>query len=231
MENSQLIVEDKLGRPYYLMGSYVDDEAGIPGEVLAMMIKAKAAKSETRPCIYFQNGNCRFGHHCRFVHDHNQPQQADDNNQCMFYQRGNCRYGDECRFRHGDADDDVMSTKSQVNTSSTVSKFSASDEDLKVGRLTRLRMYLDVPIDGSVKNPHPECHGEFYIEVFVNKREDNIQYLYDVVEKANHPFYQPDTFELSQPGTNCDLSDKSVKLKDTLLFETGSCVEVLLKKS
>ncbi len=225
---------DKEDRPYHLMGMLSDQEdEGIPGEVLELMLKSKKAKSESRPCKYYQKGNCRFGNACRFVHGYRE-RNDDEMAKCIFFQKGYCRYGDDCKFKHGEkaVPKPIRTSQSEVSPEQVSSPFSPSDEDLKAGRLTRLRMCLDIPVTGSVKNPKPLHHGAYYIEVFVNKREDSVQYLYDVlVEKANHPMYQMGMFELCKPGTNCDLSVSSMNLKDTSLFIFGSCVEVVLKQS
>ena len=239
MDPCQFMHWDKEDRPYHMMGGFMDsdsDSDGIPGEILSQIVKTQKALKSRQLCKYYQKGNCRYGNHCRYVHEYSESHD-ELMDQCKFFQKGYCRYGDSCHFKHTNNNlpkKTTQTAKKLANTASSMSNqlFSPTDEDLKEGRLTRIRLCLDVSVKGAVKNEKPKDHGAYYIEVFVDKREDTVQYLYDVlVEKAQHPLYQRESFTFSKPNTNCDFSDKSKKIKDSSLFIFGNCVEVLINQS
>ena len=239
MDPCQFMHWDKEDRPYHMMGGFMDsdsDSDGIPGEILSQIVKTQKALKSRQLCKYYQKGSCRYGNRCRYVHEYTESHD-ELMDQCKFFQKGYCRYGESCHFKHTNNNlptKTTQTTKKPANIVSSMSNqlFSPTDEDLKEGRLTRIRLCLDVSVKGAVKNENPKDHGAYYIEVFVDKREDTVQYLYDVlVEKAQHPFYQMGSFTFSKPNTNCDFSDRSKKIKDSSLFIFGNCVEVLINQS
>ena len=247
MDPCQFMFWDKEDRPYYYMGSYDDSDSeldGIPGAVLSEIVKNQRMRKESQrpvktvqPCKFFLRGNCRFGNQCRFKH----PYTNDSEKQteiCVFFQRGYCRYGNSCHFRHDigsevfQVSSDQQGEKVNNNNNERCSDFSPSDDDISAGRLTRVRVCFDLPVSGSVPWEKANGSNSFFIEVFVDKRDDNVEYLYRVVEKkVNHPLYCVGMFELCKPGTNLDLSDKSQKLGETSIFLFGSCVDALLIQS
>lgn len=242
MDPCQFMHWDKEDRPYHMMGGFMDsdsDSDGIPGEILSQIVKTQKALKSRQLCRYYQKGNCRYGNRCRYVHEYSEYSESSDElmDQCKFFQKGYCRYGESCHFKHTNNNQPMRTAptaRKPANTAVSMSNqmFSPTDEDLKEGRLTRVRLCQDVSIKGAVKNENPKDHGAYYIEVFVDKREDTVQYLYDVlVEKAQHPLYQIGSFIFSKPNTNCDFSDRSKKLKDSSLFIFGNCVEVLINQS
>ena len=245
MDPCQFMFWDKEDRPYHYMNSYDDSDLemdGIPGAVLSEIVKSQKARKESQrsakvvqPCKFFLRGNCRYGSQCRFKHPLTNNMEK-PTGICVFFQRGYCRYGNTCHFRHSSGDNVVHTTPSQKedkgNNNGRCSDFSPSDDDISAGRLTRVRVCFDLPVSGSV--PWEKANGSdcFFIEVFVDKRDDDVQYLYSIVEeKVKHPLYCAGMFELCKPGTNLDLSDKPQKLNETSLFLFGSCVDALLIQS
>ena len=245
MDPCQFMFWDKEDRPYYYMNSYEDSDLeleGIPGAVLSDIVKRQKARKESQrpakvvlPCKFFLRGNCRYGSQCRFKHpftdDFEKPVDS-----CVFFQRGYCRYGNTCHFRHSSGDEVRQATHTQhedkISNNGRCADFSPSDDDISAGRLTRVRVCFDLPVSGSVAWEKANGSGTFFIEVFVDKRDDNVQYLYSIVEeKVKHPLFNAGMFELCKPGTNLDLSDKSQKLGETSLFLFGSCVDALLIQS
>ena len=245
MDPSQFMFWDKEDRPYYYMNSYEEsdsDSEAIPGTVLSEMVKSQKARrdsqgsmKETHMCKFFLRGNCRYGSQCRFKHTSGN-HSGKQTEHCVFFLRGYCRYGNSCHFRHTIMNEAIKFTPKQeadkASSNLKCSDFSPSDDDVSAGRLTRVRVCFDLPVSGSVPWDKPNGHSSYFIEVFVDKREDDVQYLYNLVEKkVSHPFYCSRMFELQKPGTNLDLSDKSIKLKDTSIFLFGSCVDALLIQS
>ena len=68
---------------------------------------------EKNYCRYFQQGNCRFGDYCNFLHEipetpsshlinNNIPSEEIDTKEilCKFYGITGCRFGDNCKFKH-----------------------------------------------------------------------------------------------------------------------------------
>lgn len=245
MDPSQFMFWDKEDRPYYLMNDFNEsdsDSEAIPGAVLSAMLKSQRPRrhgqqfrKDSQQCKFFLQGNCRYGNQCRFKHPSADESQKKAD-KCIFFQRGYCRYGSSCHFKHATSSLKSQGTSSkQVNKQDAIgrhSDFSPSAEDVSACRLTRIRICFDLPVSGSVpweKSNHCIC---YFIEVFVDKREDDVQYLYEIVEKkVNHPFYGPGMFQLHKPGTSMDLTDRSQKLKNTSIFIFGSCIDAHLIQS
>jgi|LauGreDrversion4_2_1035121.scaffolds.fasta_scaffold2553769_1 hypothetical protein len=67
-------------------------------------------KKFNKPCNFFQNGGCKNGDNCPYLHgDSNmntntQGGQNKINKQCGFYASGKCRKGDNCEYLHGNSD-------------------------------------------------------------------------------------------------------------------------------
>lgn len=246
MDPCQFMFWDKEDRPYFYMRNYDDsdsDSEAIPGSVLSQIVKSQKARQEAKrsikepqPCKFFQWGSCRYGGECRFRHASasNMERETD---KCIFFQRGFCRYGNSCHFKHtiSNNNESHSSSKKPAQNETSYEKhsdFSPSAEDVSAGRLTRIRVCFELPVSGSVPWEKPNNHRSYFIEVFVDKRDDDVQYLYDIVEKkVNHPLYGPGMFQLHKPGTSLDLSDKTQKLKETSVFIFGSCVDAQLIQS
>ena len=59
-------------------------------------------KSKDESCMYWQQGDCRFGLRCRYVHSVLPGRQQQPSVPvCKYWQAGACKYGSACRFRHG----------------------------------------------------------------------------------------------------------------------------------
>jgi len=60
-------------------------------------------------CIFFQNGQCKKGDNCDFLHNLNGSQNTENpnpqhfnkgNKVCLYYQKGNCKNGNSCEYIH-----------------------------------------------------------------------------------------------------------------------------------
>jgi len=58
--------------------------------------------AQSRPCLYFQSGNCRNGTQCNFAHVLATPATpvAAPRLPCRFWSQGTCMKGDQCSFSH-----------------------------------------------------------------------------------------------------------------------------------
>jgi len=63
--------------------------------------------SGTEVCRAFRNnGRCRYGEECNYVHSEGDPIEPPPRGQCFNWeQTGACAYGDRCRYLHGEDDD------------------------------------------------------------------------------------------------------------------------------
>jgi len=75
-----------------------------PSDVLAAMA---TDASGTEVCRAFRNnGRCRYGDECNYVHSEGDPIEPPPRGQCYNWeQKGECPYGDRCRYLHGPDDD------------------------------------------------------------------------------------------------------------------------------
>ena len=55
----------------------------------------------TRPCIYYRKGFCRYGSKCMYTHIPLLTLEQKAQTQCVFELGGICRYGNKCEFKHG----------------------------------------------------------------------------------------------------------------------------------
>lgn len=65
-------------------------------------------KRFNKPCNFFQNGSCKNGDNCQYLHlDNNMNMNGQSggqnkiNKQCGFYASGKCKKGENCEFLHG----------------------------------------------------------------------------------------------------------------------------------
>eukprot|EP00795_Rhopilema_esculentum_P005978 gene5978-11340_t len=237
MDLNQLMYWDRITGLNYLADSYYydsdSDTEGVPVAVSAEIVKSNKANADSKLCKFYQRGHCKFGSQCRFLHAYGEDRQQPMDT-CSFFLKGNCRYGANCHFMHpGYKEIHQIQVDKRTPSKKVSSVFSPSDEDLKAGRLTRIKLYFDHPVKDSVKLEGHQIVGcQYFLDVFVDKRGDDVQYLHDVVEnRAQHPLYRKGMFGLSKAGTNLDLSELSQKLSDTSVFIFGSSVDVLLTQS
>lgn len=72
-----------------------------------------AAAATPKPCLYYRQGHCGRGVHCKFSHVEASTRRSQPSIQtprddekpsaatiCEFYKQGSCRFGDNCRFFH-----------------------------------------------------------------------------------------------------------------------------------
>src|SRR5437867_4219680 len=60
-------------------------------------MQSSRSANKAKVCRYYQQGYCKFGQHCKYMHD-NPKQQTDKI--CKYYEQGYCRLEKYCNFKH-----------------------------------------------------------------------------------------------------------------------------------
>ncbi|TBU30635.1 hypothetical protein BD311DRAFT_690392 [Dichomitus squalens] len=111
------------------------------------------AATPARPCLYYRQGSCTRGVHCKFSHGIASPNGPPQSSQtvrdrgkppvttvCGFYRQGTCRFGDSCLFSHPSSSSghlsngtDTLAAPATRPTANTIVSYRALSESTTFG--------------------------------------------------------------------------------------------------